>query len=57
MLVVMRSGHDFTSTLTSRLDDAERHGELRLGTLSGGTNDGKYRPTAKEVFAHLVPEE
>lgn len=36
-----------------RLDQAEMHGELRLGTLSGGTNDGKYRPTAKEVFAHI----
>ena len=26
-------------------------GELRLGTLSGGTNDGRYRPPLQAVFA------
>eukprot|EP00049_Salpingoeca_infusionum_P012780 m.237413 g.237413 ORF g.237413 m.237413 type:complete len:385 (+) comp15269_c0_seq2:1230-2384(+) len=31
-------------------DDAEMAGELRLGTLSGGTSDGKYRPSAREIF-------
>eukprot|EP00045_Choanoeca_perplexa_P007133 m.63012 g.63012 ORF g.63012 m.63012 type:complete len:587 (-) comp13946_c0_seq1:92-1852(-) len=38
------------SSMRRNMDEAELHGELRLGTLSGGTNDGKYRPTAQKVF-------
>lgn len=33
-----------------QIDDAEMDGELRLGTISGGTSDGKYRPSVMQVF-------
>lgn len=44
------------SSVRRKLDDAEMHGELRLGTLSGGTNDGKYRPSVQQIFADQATE-
>jgi hypothetical protein len=39
------------NSVRRRLEEAELHGELRLGTLSGmSTGNGKYREHVQNVF-------
>ncbi|EGD81502.1 hypothetical protein PTSG_02219 [Salpingoeca rosetta] len=46
MQATIRAKH----SVRRKMDAAEMDGELRLGTISGGTSDGKYRPSVMQVF-------